>query len=196
MSSPSNFISHNKIIKVLISSHPRPGLFVTVRNINEVAHYQSFFLSCDVRHNIWVLEYEFYNECNILEIEPSPYSLSSPSIINRVVINEQNAQNDLWKTVLDSSHFESVKNLLKERNNAILTFNTNVPTSFYDTVKTRDGYLIQNKDAWFWHTECNFDENCLLWGCYFDTHGTSIEVHFKPKTPLITMFEVPPKNFH
>jgi len=195
MSSPSNFISYNKIIRVFTSSHPRPGLFVTVRNINEVAHYQSFFLSCDVRYNIWVMEYEFYNECSILEIEPFPYRLPSPSIIDRIIINEQNAQSDQWRTVIDASYFESVKNLIKERNNSIITFNTNVPTSIYKTVKTREGDLIQNKDAWFLCTGCNFDKNWLTWGCRFDTHTTSIKVHFKPTTHLITMFDVPPKNF-
>lgn len=196
MYSPSNFISHNKTIRVLISSHPNPGLFVTVRNTNEVAHYQSFFFSCDVRYDTWAMEYEFYNEFNILEIEPLPYSFTSPSMIDRVVINEQNAQYDQWKTVIDSSHFESVQNILEERSDAILTFKTNVPTSCYNTVRTRDGYLIQNKDAWFLYTGSNLDKNCFTWGCYFDTHDTSIEVHFKPKTPIITMFDLPPKNFH
>jgi hypothetical protein len=194
MSNLSNFISHNKIIRVLISSHPHPGLFVTVRNINEVAHYQSFFFSCDARYNTWAMEYEFYNDCNILEIEHLPYSFTSPSMIDRIVINEWNAQYDQWKTVIDASHFELVRNLLEERSDAIYTFNTNVPASFYKTVRTWEDYEIQNKDAWFSHTGSNFDKDCFTWGCFFDTHDTSIEVHFKPKTPIITMFNLPPKN--
>lgn len=141
------------------------------------------------------MEYEFYNEWSILEKEPLPYSLPSPSIIDRIVINEQNAQLDQWKTAIDASYFESVKNLIKERNNSIITFNKNVPTSIYNTVTTREGDLIQNKDAWYLHTGCNLGKNYFTWGCRFDTHETSIEVHFKPKTPIITMFEVPPKNF-
>ena len=162
--------------------------------MDELAHYQSFFTSYDPQNSTWELEYEFYNEFNILTIDSLPYHLNSCLEIDRVVISETNPKQEQWKIGVNSSQFQYSHDVLKEQEKFILTFHQHTPPSLYEEVENIDGDWLQKKDSRFLYHGFNFPKNCLIWGCHYDTHISWIEIYFKEQNPNLIMFEVPTQN--
>ena len=179
---------------MFISNDTKSNIFVTTKNLNELAHYQSFFTSYDPQKSLWELEYEFYNEFNAFTIDILPYHLNSCLDIDRVVISETNSKQEQWKAAVNSSQFQNSTNILKEKEECSFTFEQHTPPSLYDEVENIDGYLLQKKDARFLRPGFNCQKNCLTWGCHYDTHTSWIEIYFKEKNPNLIMFDIPPKT--
>lgn len=179
---------------MFISNDTKSNVFVTTKNLNELAHYQSFSTSYDPQKSLWELEYEFYNEFSVFTIDTLPYHLNSCLDIDRVVISETNSKQEQWKAVVNSSQFQNSTNILKEKEECSFTFEQHTPPSWYDEVENIDGFLLQKKDARFLRAEFNCQKNCLTWGCHYDTHTSWIEIYFKEKNPNLIMFDIPPKT--